>query len=95
MRPRACLNWKRGKRPTGAIWLAALLGSLVLLQFQVMAQTQNGRKGTIAIQGQTLFAPLITQNAVAVYAYPKGGKILSEFFGFGEPFATAISVLPQ
>src|ERR1700733_12076705 len=39
MRPRACLNWKRGKRPTGAIWLAALLGSLVLLQFQVMAQT--------------------------------------------------------
>jgi hypothetical protein len=51
--------------------------------------------GDFPIQGQMLYAPLITQNAVAVYAYPKGGKILSEFFGFGEPFATAISVLSQ
>ena len=42
---------------TGAIWLAALLGSLFLVQFQVTAQNQNGRKGTIAIQGQTLDFP--------------------------------------
>jgi cytochrome c oxidase cbb3-type subunit 3 len=59
MRPRACLNWKRGKKPTGAIWLAALLGSLFLVQSQVTAQNQNGRKdpGTIAIKGQTLDFP--------------------------------------
>jgi cytochrome c oxidase cbb3-type subunit 3 len=57
MRPRACFNLKRGKKPTGAIWLAALLSSLFLAQFQMTAQNQNGRKGTIAIQGQTLDFP--------------------------------------
>jgi cytochrome c oxidase cbb3-type subunit III len=57
MRPRACLNLNRGKKPTGAIWLAVLLGSLFLVQFQVTAQNQNGRKGTIAIKGQTLDFP--------------------------------------
>ena len=57
MRPRACLNWKRAKKSTGAIWLAALLSSLFLAQFQMTAQNQNGRKGTIAIQGQTLDFP--------------------------------------
>jgi cytochrome c oxidase cbb3-type subunit 3 len=59
MRPQACLNWKRGQKPTGAIWLAALLGSVFLVQFPVTAQNQNGRKdpGTIAIEGQTLDFP--------------------------------------
>jgi cytochrome c oxidase cbb3-type subunit III len=54
MRPRAC---SKREKTTGAIWLAALLGSLFLLQLQVTAQNQNGRKGTIAIQGQTLDFP--------------------------------------
>ncbi len=57
MRPRACLHWERRNKTTGAIWLAALLGSLFLMQLQVIAQNQNGRKGTIAIQGQTLDFP--------------------------------------
>src|SRR3984885_11420868 len=68
MRPRACLHRvcasqaserMRGKKTTAAIWLAALLGSLFLVQFQMTAQTQSGRKdpGTIAIKGQTLDFP--------------------------------------
>src|SRR5580704_11526542 len=65
MRPRPCFHRvcasarTRGKKTTGAIWLAALLGSLFLVQFQVTAQTQNSRKdpGTIAIKGQTLDFP--------------------------------------
>ena len=59
MTPRAHLNLKRRKRSTGAICLAALLGSLFLVQFQVTAQNQNGRKdaGTVAIKGQTLDFP--------------------------------------
>jgi cytochrome c oxidase cbb3-type subunit III len=59
MRPQACLKSNRGKKPTGAIWLAGLLGSLFLVQFQARAQNQNGRKdtGTIAIKGQTLDFP--------------------------------------
>jgi cytochrome c oxidase cbb3-type subunit III len=56
VRPGACLHLKR-KKLAGAIWLAALLGSLFLVQFQVTAQNQNARKGTIAIKGQTLDFP--------------------------------------
>jgi hypothetical protein len=51
--------------------------------------------GDFAIQGQTLYAPLVTQNEVALYAYPKGGNSLNKFFGFGEPGAAAVSILPQ
>jgi cytochrome c oxidase cbb3-type subunit 3 len=59
MRPGACLRLNRRTKLTGAIWLAALLGSLFLVQFQVRAQNQNGRKdaGTIAIKGQDLDFP--------------------------------------
>ena len=50
---------KPGKKSTGAIWAAVVLGSLFLVQFPVTAQNQNGRKdpGTIAIKGQTLDFP--------------------------------------
>jgi cytochrome c oxidase cbb3-type subunit 3 len=65
MSPRARLHCaapserSRGKKPAGAILLAAFWGSLFLLQLQIAAQNQNGRKdaGTIAIKGQTLDFP--------------------------------------
>jgi cytochrome c oxidase cbb3-type subunit 3 len=49
----------RAKKSTGAIFLAVLLGSLFLVQLQMTAQNQSGRKdtGTIAIKGQTLDFP--------------------------------------
>jgi cytochrome c oxidase cbb3-type subunit 3 len=55
MNPRVCSNLKGGGKSGGAVWAAALFS--LLLQFQVAAQNQNGRKGTIAIQGQTLDFP--------------------------------------
>ena len=59
MKSEACLSLKRRTKATGAIWLAALLGSLFLIQSRVTAQNQSGRKdaGTIAIKGQKLDFP--------------------------------------
>jgi hypothetical protein len=45
------------------------------------------------IQGGTLYAPLFNENEVGEYAYPRGGKIIKTFFGFGEPVSAAVSTL--
>jgi len=51
--------------------------------------------GDFTLEGTTLYAPLYDKSEVKAYAYPRGGKILKTFYGFGVPAGTAISTQPK